>query len=109
MKARRAIRHWKPAELRDAWPTDVPLGPLLCCLCRERPAAAEADVCDPCCGLPPLGEYTRPPDPGYGPLCRHCGRRRPNRPLGLCWGCYYTPGMRALYPSTSKYAPRERS
>ena len=28
------------------------------------------------------------------------------RPRGLCWPCYYTPGVRELYPSTSKYAKR---
>lgn len=29
-----------------------------------------------------------------------------NRPRGLCWSCYYAPGVRELYPSTSKYAKR---
>lgn len=29
-----------------------------------------------------------------------------NRPRGLCWSCYYRPGVRDLYPSTSKYARR---
>jgi hypothetical protein len=29
-----------------------------------------------------------------------------NRPRGLCWSCYYTPGVRDLYPSTSKFARR---
>lgn len=28
------------------------------------------------------------------------------RPLGLCWTCYYAPGVRGLYPPTSKYAYR---
>lgn len=41
--------------------------------------------------------------------CRHCNRRRPNRPRGLCWSCYYRPGVRDLYPSTSKHAPRQPS
>ena len=36
--------------------------------------------------------------------CRHCGRSKVNRPRGLCWTCYYTPGRRDLYPSTSKFA-----
>lgn len=40
------------------------------------------------------------------PMCRHCTKRIAGRPLGLCWGCYYVPGVRALYPSTSKYARR---
>ena len=39
-------------------------------------------------------------------MCRHCNRVRSNRPRGLCWSCYYTPGVRDLYPSTSKYARR---
>jgi hypothetical protein len=38
--------------------------------------------------------------------CRHCGRRPISRPRGLCWGCYYTPSVRACYPSTSKFARR---
>ncbi len=29
-----------------------------------------------------------------------------NRPRGLCWSCYYTPGVKEQYPSTSKYAVR---
>ncbi|MHB1425717.1 MAG: hypothetical protein ACYC3I_21320 [Gemmataceae bacterium] len=39
-------------------------------------------------------------------LCRHCQRVKSNRPRGLCWSCYYTPGVRELYPSTSKFARR---
>lgn len=39
-------------------------------------------------------------------LCRHCGIKPVNRPRGTCWGCYYTPGIRDLYPSTSKFARR---
>ncbi|MBX7106601.1 MAG: hypothetical protein K1X57_21170 [Gemmataceae bacterium] len=39
-------------------------------------------------------------------VCRHCHRCRINRPRGLCWGCYYTPGVRERYPSTSKFAYR---
>ena len=39
-------------------------------------------------------------------LCRHCQRVPSNRPRGLCWSCYYTPGVRELYPSTSKFARR---
>ena len=38
--------------------------------------------------------------------CRHCGKGRVNRPRGLCWTCYYTPGVKELYPSTSKFAHR---
>ena len=39
-------------------------------------------------------------------MCRHCQRVRSNRPRGLCWSCYYTPGLREKYPSTSKFARR---
>jgi len=39
-------------------------------------------------------------------FCRHCGTGPVNRPRGLCWSCYYTPGVRELYPSTSKFARR---
>jgi len=39
-------------------------------------------------------------------ICRHCSRSKVNRPRGLCWSCYYTPGLKELYPSTSKFARR---
>jgi len=39
-------------------------------------------------------------------LCRHCQKLKSNRPRGLCWSCYYTPGVRDLYPSTSKFGRR---
>ena len=39
-------------------------------------------------------------------LCRHCKKVRSNRPRGLCWSCYYSPGVREQYPSTSKFARR---
>lgn len=39
-------------------------------------------------------------------VCRHCNRGPVNRPRGLCWSCYYTPGLRDRYPSTSKFARR---
>ena len=38
--------------------------------------------------------------------CRHCNKVKSNRPRGLCWSCYYRPGVRELYPSTSKFARR---
>jgi hypothetical protein len=39
-------------------------------------------------------------------ICRHCQKSKVNRPRGLCWSCYYQPGVRDLYPSTSKFARR---
>jgi hypothetical protein len=39
-------------------------------------------------------------------LCRHCHAACVNRPRGLCWSCYYAPGIRDLYPPTSKFARR---
>ena len=38
--------------------------------------------------------------------CRHCSKCKVNRPRGLCWSCYYTPGVKDQFPSTSKYARR---
>ena len=39
-------------------------------------------------------------------ICRHCQQSKVNRPRGLCWSCYYRPGVREQYPSTSKFARR---
>lgn len=38
--------------------------------------------------------------------CKHCHKNKVNRPRGLCWTCYYTPGVKEQHPSTSKYARR---
>ena len=41
------------------------------------------------------------------PLCGHCGCRFSSRPRGLCWTCYYTPGVRDKYATLGgKYARR---
>lgn len=40
------------------------------------------------------------------PTCRHCSAKPVSRPRGLCKRCFYTDGVRDLYPSTSKYAHR---
>ena len=40
------------------------------------------------------------------PICKHCSKAKVNRPRGLCWSCYYSAGVKDLYPSTSKYARR---
>jgi hypothetical protein len=32
------------------------------------------------------------------PRCRHCQAAPVSRPRGLCWKCFYTPAIRALYP-----------
>jgi hypothetical protein len=39
-------------------------------------------------------------------VCRHCRLRMVCRPRGLCWVCYYAPGVRYLYPSDSPSARR---
>jgi hypothetical protein len=39
-------------------------------------------------------------------MCRHCGKEVVTRPRGLGWKCYYTPGVKDRYPSTSKFARR---
>lgn len=38
--------------------------------------------------------------------CRHCNARVVRRPRGLCWGCYYTPGVKELYPTDPKHGKR---
>jgi len=39
--------------------------------------------------------------------CVHCGRNKVSRPRGLCWTCFYTPGVRERYGiSDSIYARR---
>lgn len=37
-------------------------------------------------------------------ICRHCQQSTVSRPRRLCWKCFYTPGVRDLYPSDSKFA-----
>lgn len=39
-------------------------------------------------------------------VCRHCHEAKVNRPRGLCWSCYYRPGVRDQYQSTSKFGRR---
>jgi len=42
-------------------------------------------------------------------LCRHCQKANSKpSPAGLCWSCYYAPGVRDQYPSTSKFRPPRR-
>lgn len=42
-----------------------------------------------------------------GEPCRHCKTGKVNRPRGLCWVCFYQPGVRDLYStSESMYAKR---
>lgn len=38
--------------------------------------------------------------------CRNCGHPKVNRPRGLCYRCFYAPGVREMYPITSKFARR---
>lgn len=33
-------------------------------------------------------------------VCRHCAKGRVSRPRGLCWSCYYAPGVRSLYAAS---------
>lgn len=41
--------------------------------------------------------------------CRHCRSKKASRPKGLCWSCYFRPGVKELYKSTSKFAPGKMS
>ncbi len=36
-------------------------------------------------------------------ICRHCHRKKVNRPRGLCWRCYYRPGVRERYPPIGRW------
>src|SRR5438876_1078072 len=38
--------------------------------------------------------------------CRHCRIARASRPRGLCWKCFYTPGVRDRYPTSDKKCGR---
>ena len=40
------------------------------------------------------------------PMCQRCHEKAAVRPRGLCWTCYYTPGVRDQFSSGSKYAKR---
>ncbi len=37
-------------------------------------------------------------------LCQNCNHASVTRPRGLCRACYYRPGVRERYPSTSRFA-----
>lgn len=40
--------------------------------------------------------------------CKHCGGGPVNRPRGLCWACYYTPGVKDRYPILYSLGPQGR-
>jgi hypothetical protein len=35
-------------------------------------------------------------------LCRNCDRNQVTRSRGLCWSCFYAPGVRERYPPADK-------
>ena len=39
-------------------------------------------------------------------ICQHCHQGKVSRPRQLCWTCFYAPGVRDQYPTTSKFARR---
>lgn len=39
-------------------------------------------------------------------ICRHCQQAKVSRPRGLCWSCFYRPGVREQYPITNKFGRR---
>ncbi len=41
------------------------------------------------------------------PPCRHCHELPANCARRLCWGCYYTPAVRALYPPALQKVPMD--
>jgi len=36
-------------------------------------------------------------------MCSNCGIKRVSRPRGLCWGCYYHPGVKDRHEVASKF------
>ena len=44
-----------------------------------------------------------------GKKCRHCKKATVSRPRGLCWVCYYTPGVKDLYAPQCKTEPNEQT
>ena len=53
---------------------------------------------------PPSSE-SQPVELGMS-ICAHCEQCPVSRPRGLCWRCYYTPEIRALYPGHPKFSYR---
>lgn len=50
------------------------------------------------------------PDSSSVRHCRHCQREGNNYGSGLCWTCYYTPGIRKKYPRDfNRYAAKEEN
>lgn len=39
-------------------------------------------------------------------VCRHCQKRKGNRPRGLCWTCHNNKSIRIQYPSTHPFASK---
>jgi len=39
-------------------------------------------------------------------LCQECGLKWANRPRGLCWNCYYRPGVKESYGVSDKFGPK---
>lgn len=55
----------------------------------------------------PASAFAKSSQAGSGKkMCRHCHKATVSRPRGLCWVDYYTPGIKELYPPTSKYAKK---
>jgi hypothetical protein len=80
-----------------------------CCGCPLPPGEFVPARCPVHRRRPDCGRWTgrqarRPVTDGRrrpGDRCRHCTVFKCCRPKGLCWGCYYTLAVRALYPPLS--------
>lgn len=99
--------------------------PASCRNCRERPAGSNARaLCVECWVNPAVRENVPLPLPPVrvkpsraAPVrvsCRNCGSPV-RRPRGLCWRCYYAPGVRERFATESIFGrrglaldPRER-
>lgn len=96
-KRPRLVDQIRPAviELRRAGRTFREIGDLLGC--------SEALACRSVAGLgvlSPVMQFDRPT------VCRHCNQRPVQRPRGLCWPCFYLPGVREKYQPISTHGRR---
>jgi hypothetical protein len=92
---------------------------MTCATCGTNPVRPPWTMCWPCFSGKPVAVVVAPIQPvtvtGSNPrqqkaappgraVCRHCQFAAVNRPRRLCWTCYYVPGVRERYVSTSKCA-----
>lgn len=81
---------------------------IICCEVCQCPTFSEADGSRTTCTLCPLPITVKDnkPQAAGRKLCRHCGVNKVTRPRGLCWTCFYRPGVKEKYGPLSKFGRR---